>query len=142
MVARPGCCFDLKGAVAEMNGRSYYGGRSPLRSGSPRGRASLSERLLAALCHISLAANIFTYVGGIGFCLLAYLLAAGRAEFLARQAAKALVAQLIVWGLIAPAWFIQLLLPGWLGGVFFWPWSLVVWFVAVLVAMFRAALCL
>jgi hypothetical protein len=133
-----------------MNRRNYFGGGLPLRPVrrgpegplSPKRRAGQTERMIAALCHLSIVANIFTYAGGLGVCLLAYLFALGGAEFLAKQAGKALVAQLIVWGLILPAWFLQQLLPNWLGGIFFWPWCVLVWLVAVTIELIKAAVCL
>jgi hypothetical protein len=100
------------------------------------------ERFAAACCHLSILLNPFTYVGGIGICLLLFLLANKRAVFLAQQAHQALIRQIIVWVLIAPAWLLYQWLPSWLAGVFFWPWAVLIWFWAIVWSLWKAIRCL
>ncbi len=102
------------------------------------------ERLAAALCHLSILLNINTYVGGLAFagalCLSSLFLA--HRPYLAQQASRALVWQAITWGLLGAVWVTLRLLPAWLGGFFFWPWWALVWFWAIVGAMWKAGRCL
>jgi hypothetical protein len=98
--------------------------------------------MAAALCHLSILLNLITYVGGIAFCLVMYLIGLGGARFLAQQAGRALISQALIWGTIGAGWVIYRVLPDWLGGIFFWPFSTLVWFCAILWAIVKALRCL
>lgn len=112
----------------------YFGG---LKASTGQG-----ERLAAALAHLSILLNLFTYAGGLLVCLLLYLGSTGRRPYLVRQVVRSLVAQLSVWGLIGAGWLFYRLLPDWLGPLLFSPLGALVWFVAILLALLRAARCL
>ncbi len=111
-------------------------------AGSLKRYAGQGECFAAAACQLSILLNPFTYAGGIALCLLLFLVANGRALFLAQQAHRALVRQIIVWILVAPGWLLYQWLPGWLAGVFFWPWAALVWFMAIVWSVWRAVRCL
>lgn len=104
--------------------------------------AGRNERLAAAACHLSILLNLFTYAGGIVVCLLLYLGAVGRARYLADQASRALLGQVITWGIIGAGWALFRILPEWLGSFLFAPYSAIVWFVVILLEMWKAARCL
>lgn len=136
----------------QMNQRVVSTGQSPVsallekfgRKDNLRQSAGLDIRLLAALAHLSILLNIVSYAGGIAVCLALYLIARSRekAAFLAEQASRALLYQCIVWGIIAGGWMFYKLLPDWLGNVLFWPLWALVWFIAILRALWKASRCL
>jgi uncharacterized Tic20 family protein len=104
-----------------------------------KAEAGRDERLLAALVHLTILLNTVTYIGGILVCAVAYFFARRKALFLAEQASRSLVYQSIIWGLIIAGWMIYRLFPDWLGGILFWPLWALVWIIAILRAMWRAA---
>ena len=112
----------------------------------PKAVASRNQQLAAAACHLSILLNLFTYAGGIVVCIFFYLAALGsdryRARFLVEQASRALIYQAVTWGLIGAGWACYRVVPEWLGGFFFYPYCAFVWFVAILIALFKAARCL
>jgi hypothetical protein len=114
------------------------------RKESLKSTAGRDIRLLAALAHVAILLNTVTYAGGLALSLALYLVARGReqAAYLAEQAGRSLIYQCIVWGIIAAGWMFYRLLPDWLGNVLFWPLWALVWFIAILRAMWKAARCL
>ncbi|NWJ98508.1 MAG: DUF4870 domain-containing protein [Chloroflexi bacterium] len=112
------------------------------RGFSARANASRGEKLTAALCYFSILLNTVTYGGGLLFCLLTYLLVKGRAAYLEKQATRALIFQCITWGIIIAGWTFYRLLPDWLGNIIFLPLGALVWFIAIIWSLGRAAFCL
>lgn len=131
-----------------MNNNNYYQSRRDewlrhfQRPTTTRQRPTRDQRLVVALCHVSILLNIFTYAGGIAFCALFYLLSRNRVLYVAEQASRSLVFQGIVWGIIAAGWLFYRLLPEWLAAPIFWPLGALVWFIAIIRALWRAARCL
>jgi Domain of unknown function (DUF4870) len=109
---------------------------------SAKKRAGRDERMAASFCHLSILLNLFTQVGGLVVCAFFYLLAHRRNLFLEEQAGRAFIGQCVVWGITGAGWLFYRLLPDWLGNLIFLPLGALVWFFAILIAMWRAIRCL
>ena len=112
-----------------------------VRKNTLRQNAGRDERLVAALCHVTILLNTVTFVGGIVVCAGLYLYCRTRALYAAEQASRALIYQCGVWGIIVAGWMFYRLLPDWTGFVFV-PLGALVWTVAIVRAMWRAGRCL
>ncbi len=112
---------------------------------SLKGEASREERIMAAICHLSIFLNLYFAqypFGGIALCALFYLLATGGAEYLKQQAGKALIFQLVILCIMLAGGALYRLLPDWLGNIILMPFGVIIWFIAILVAILKAVRCL